>query len=290
MRDRPPPRSGVCFFRGASRRRSDWDDTNYSPNRTVADRPDEESSTFIAQELSNLRRIISDFAYLTEARTHLVDEYQPQTLSSQVSSLSWQPEYQSEIIEAIIVQGPTYSANAGASVGSAGKVTSPGVLALITQTGAALPPGQYAVSGTIFADGTVAAIDDDNMELLVGNNVISTLSYSAQANGIPVPYGPYILNLPGGGTNVKIFAINAGTLNSVYHASIIITPLPNSPFTLQLGKRVWSLSLPPSGILVIPNVHFRLDEGDARILTASNAGDWSVELMGYQNPRLRYRE
>jgi hypothetical protein len=61
--------------------------------------------------------------------------------------------------------------------------------------------------------------------------------------------------------------------------SIIITG-PTGSITLQLGDRVWSLTIPASGIIVISPIAVMLERSDLRILTASVTGQYTLELMG----------
>lgn len=66
--------------------------------------------------------------------------------------------------------------------------------------------------------------------------------------------------------------------------SIIITG-PTGVITLQLGDRVWSLTIPASGILVIAPVALLLDRTDDRILRSATAGAFTLELMGRADKR-----
>jgi hypothetical protein len=66
--------------------------------------------------------------------------------------------------------------------------------------------------------------------------------------------------------------------------SIIIVG-PAGTVTLQLGDRIWALTIPASGILVIAPVGVRLSRADARILTAGTPGAYSLELCGIADRR-----
>jgi hypothetical protein len=66
--------------------------------------------------------------------------------------------------------------------------------------------------------------------------------------------------------------------------SIIITG-PTGAITLQLGDRVWALTIPTSGVLVIAPVAILLSRGDARVLTPASAGIFTLELMGVADRR-----
>lgn len=67
--------------------------------------------------------------------------------------------------------------------------------------------------------------------------------------------------------------------------SILITG-PASAVTLQLGDRVWALTIPASGFLFIgAPLAIYLGRDDPRILTAQAAGNYSLELMGHCDTR-----
>ncbi len=83
--------------------------------------------------------------------------------------------------------------------------------------------------------------------------------------------------------------------DEVIESVVVQGPTTPSPatvgpaFTLKLGRRVWSLLLPPTGILVIGPLHINLDRNSDRYITSAVAGDWSLELMGYADVRYRYK-
>lgn len=170
LRESAAAASELYSFR-RSRRHRNGEFTPKPLDRTVADRSDDELSAYIRQEMQQLRRVVSDLAYLIESRTTEVDEKAYAQLTAQLTQFSTQAEYQSEIIETIVVTGP-----------------------------------------------------------------------------------------------------------------------PNSAFTLQLGSaaRVWNLNTGPNGFCNLINLKIRLDELDQRQLTSAVVGNWTLELMGRQNPRLRF--
>lgn len=71
--------------------------------------------------------------------------------------------------------------------------------------------------------------------------------------------------------------------------SVVVTGPAGTAYTLQLGKRIWTLQMPAAGIYVIAPLKLSLDRDDARILTSNTAGDWTLELMGYADIRYRYK-
>jgi hypothetical protein len=66
--------------------------------------------------------------------------------------------------------------------------------------------------------------------------------------------------------------------------SIIITG-PAGAVVLQLGNRIWNLTIPAAGILVIAPIRLELVRSDNRILTAQTPGQYGLELMGYVDER-----
>lgn len=80
-----------------------------------------------------------------------------------------------------------------------------------------------------------------------------------------------------------ITVLPAFEINEVIES--IIVSGPPSAVTLQLGDRVWPLTIPASGILVIAPIALRLGRNDTRQLVAAVAGDYTFELMGYADNR-----
>lgn len=269
----------------------------YEPRREVRD---EEIPVIPGNEFRNmitdLRKAWADFGNILEDRTHRVDEYQVQSLGpTSASTVTLQPEYEvSEIIEAIIVTGPETSAVQGNSICSnVGQVTNPTAGTAIV-TLASVPAGQYQAS--VFADfnGTLAAGDLDNMQFQVGATVIRQLAANiTSAGSAENAFVNSIITVPPGGATLSVNAIaNASGATAGYRAQIILTPLTVNAlpsFSLQLGKRYWTLLLPASGILPIAPVRFSLGRNDVRQLTSSVPGDWSLELCGYANFTESYR-
>lgn len=66
--------------------------------------------------------------------------------------------------------------------------------------------------------------------------------------------------------------------------SVIVTG-PTGQINLQLGDRLWTLTIPASGILVIAPISILLGRSDARILTPAAAGVYTLELMGIADRR-----
>lgn len=66
--------------------------------------------------------------------------------------------------------------------------------------------------------------------------------------------------------------------------SIIITGPPGN-VTVQLGDRIWPLTIPATGILVIAPIIVLLGRNDIRQITASTPGQYGLELSGYCDTR-----
>jgi len=66
--------------------------------------------------------------------------------------------------------------------------------------------------------------------------------------------------------------------------SIIITG-PTGAVTLRLGDRIWQLTIPAAGILVIGYVGVVLGRQDDRILTPQTPGTYTLELCGIADRR-----
>lgn len=68
--------------------------------------------------------------------------------------------------------------------------------------------------------------------------------------------------------------------------TVIVTG-PTGAITLQLGDRLWALTIPASGILVIAPVAILLGRSDSRILTPAAAGIYTLELCGIADRRFK---
>jgi hypothetical protein len=66
--------------------------------------------------------------------------------------------------------------------------------------------------------------------------------------------------------------------------SVLITGPPGN-VTVQLGDRIWPLTIPASGFLLIAPISIFLGRSDSRILTAATPGQYSLELSGYCDTR-----
>lgn len=272
------------------------------PNERREVTHDEEQAIIPATEfrymLLDLRKAWADLGNVLEDRTHRVDEYQVQTLGSTLATqVALQPEYEvSEIIEAIIVTGP---ANEPASLQAAtvpAGITNPAANATIVSISSVAlqsiaPIGTpFNVQWTAELSGTIQGGDHDNMYL---SSPLGTIRQQGEFPGAVGVYPQQGLTgfVPGSaGINVQANAA-ASNISAVYSASITATvdAVAEAPFTLKLGKRVWNLLLPTSGILCIAPVRFSLGRNDDRILTSSVPGDWSLELCGFANFTESYR-
>lgn len=262
----------------------------------------EEEPRLADQEVRNLRQDLrdmwADIANLAEDTTHRVDEYRVQTLSVDANTgVTLQPEYEvGEIITSVIVTGPVNSAQSVTSEGQTG--ATPAQNATVASISAALlqsigPVGTaFDVQWETSLVTAAAAGDANNFYLSSPLNTLRQQGINPGAIG-----GPYVQQglqrfVPGAaGINIQVGQAGAGTAGAIYAGSLTATvsSLVDAPFTLKLGKRVWNLLLPPTGILVIAPVQFSLGRNDDRILTSPVPGDWALELCGYANFTESYR-
>lgn len=100
-----------------------------------------------------------------------------------------------------------------------GSVTSPAGAGTIVSTGT-LPLGLYRVQIKCYIDGTVAAAtDDDNVKLTINSSGISGKVLSVPSNGQIAYYDFYAE-----ANNVTVATAAAGSVGSIYHANIVVTP------------------------------------------------------------------
>jgi hypothetical protein len=63
---------------------------------------------------------------------------------------------------------------------------------------------------------------------------------------------------------------------------------PTGGISVQLGDRVWNLTIPATGVIVIAPVAILLGRSDVRQLTATTPGEYTLELMGHADDRYQY--
>lgn len=66
--------------------------------------------------------------------------------------------------------------------------------------------------------------------------------------------------------------------------SILITG-PTGTVTVQLGERVWNLTIPASQFILISPLWLQISRNEPRILTAQTPGEYTLELMGHADER-----
>lgn len=66
--------------------------------------------------------------------------------------------------------------------------------------------------------------------------------------------------------------------------SVLITG-PTGSITVQLGDRVWNLTIPASGFILISPLWLQLARDEPRTLTSATPGDYTMELMGHADER-----
>ena len=66
--------------------------------------------------------------------------------------------------------------------------------------------------------------------------------------------------------------------------AILITG-PTGAITVQLGNRVWNLTIPASQFILISPLWLQIGRDEPRVLTAQTPGDYTLELMGHADER-----
>lgn len=227
-----------------------------------------------------MSRILDDYARRQASLDRPVDELcRPQTLVADSElTITWKPEFERfwERITHAIITGPS----AGVSVG-AGSNTKTSPVANANFGTITLPDGNYVVNWVVSLGGTLSATDVDNFEATLNGSVIATAQMQGVAGVYPQP--PFNITVTGG--NLVFKTPGAGTASSVYTAAWSVQPVNGFPVNLQLGDRQWPLVIPSTGILSISTGCMLLTPQDARVLTATFPGDYSVELMGWADVR-----
>lgn len=240
-----------------------------------------------------LQKSLDDIAQFYLDTTNRVDEYRVQSLAGEsLTTESLQPDYEcDEIITSVVVTGPVTLSSPAEQFNLTGSTAAAPAAGTAVVTGPLMQAGIYEVEWTVeLSAGPPTAADQNNFGLYV-NGVLTATSVNPGAVGTYpqqtlVDIGP-LANL----SQIIVKNIGAGSAATVYSANIvgILQPANAPTYTLQLGKRAWTLQLPPSGIQVIGPIQIKMGRSDQRNLIASVAGDWSMELMGFAETGRRGR-
>lgn len=259
--------------------------------QTVPNAPVSFDPQYTERLVNQIKKSMESLSTYFVDQSNRVDSYRPQSLTGEsLTTEPLQPAYEcDEIITSVIVTGPTSTGPGEVNTISAnGAITAPIAGASISGPITLAAGVVYSVTATVYVDGTVVTTtDDDNMKFGGTSGPANHLAYAA---GLPPQ--SYTWQVTGNGGIISIINNNAGSAAAVYHAMITATPVVSelgTSFSLQLGRRAWNLLLPPTGILVIAPIQIALGRSDTRQLSASVAGDWSFELMGYADTGRRGR-
>jgi hypothetical protein len=144
---------------------------------------------------------------------------------------------------------------APASATAQGAVTDPGaggIIASITST--KLSTGSYAISGSVYLDGTITSADADNFKLVASGATVATLNCPGVIN-TPAPFGPIVITFPfpPGPSNVSVQAVAAASgAAAKYHAQLTATPAGPAPVATA-GQTPTGAYLPAGTVLTVDN-------------------------------------
>lgn len=252
----------------------------YAPDREA------EHPGYEAEGMAQFGEALELIARAAENRSNPVDEYNSAAISGAGSSasLTVQPTYEMmpEKIETVIVTGPQPQQPAASVYGIANAPVAAGQQ--ITST--TLQPGTYIINWTAGLGGTTGAVDANNFALELNGVTVATSVNPSTTGAVTAQTVLYLtVTQPN-----SVLSVNAGattpTTTAIYRSSLTAAS-QGSAFTLQLGDRIWSLVLPPSGILVIGPMALLLSRTDARILTPSIPGIYTLELCGIADRRFK---
>jgi hypothetical protein len=222
----------------------------------------------IASGLKGLALRLDDFRYP-------VDEYETNTVSESNNGVEVQPTYEfmTERIESVIVTGPSGITDAVDTAITAGV----GAYTATIPLGANLS-GFYAETTPGTATSTTVTVTG-----ALGGTLTFEFTQTASGPGSQL-YQPFNPPLTPASPSVPIVvtfngsaSTNAGNLSAYYTQP--------ATFTLQLGDRQWSLTMPASGVLVIAPLSLMLSRADRRLVSSASPGNWTLELMGWGDER-----
>lgn len=168
---------------------------------------------------------------------------------------------------------------------SSGSVTDPAANGIITSTSDP-PAGLYTYTALAYLSGTVAAGDQNNMQLsqsLVQN--LGKFELPAVANQIATLNGQVYLN---GNQNLAVSAIAAGSGSSVvYNAAIYLQPLASSLYSvnIQISDRLIPVPYAPGFFVASFTKGMQVDIHQKINFQVSPAAQCFFEIMGYADRR-----
>lgn len=71
--------------------------------------------------------------------------------------------------------------------------------------------------------------------------------------------------------------------------AVLVTGPATTAFTVNLGKRAWTLQTNAQGFVILAPLKLSLGRFDQRVLNSITAGAWSLELMGHADIGYRYK-
>jgi hypothetical protein len=254
-----------------------------------------EPMKYIALALVHLKAELAKLPKMIEDRSRLVDEYQVNAIwnvAESVSLVEVFPQFEiNERIQTITVTGPP-------ATSADNLVTNPGagnpaifVLPTASQILAITGSYQNASGGNEFPNVQIQDASGNQIaQIPLGQvNAATTVQFyisvggfaqqGAGTNNVFMPL-PNLGILPAG---YRVFMAAIGGTDVITNFRVITVSQPL--FNLQLGDRVWSLTLPASGILVMSDVNILLGRNDRRVLTSSLPGEWTLELTGFADNR-----
>jgi hypothetical protein len=206
-----------------------------------AETSQEHANELIVNELINL-------AAKTVDLSRPVDEYR--SVSGNVLSLEVLPDYElDELIETIIITANPYVSGPAPSTPNSGSVLATGVAQQNTNT--------YPVQVVISANGATIT--------------------NVSVNGITVGTAAGTYTVPAFGSISVAYTVATPTWVWTNAGGLYV---PNT-VVLQLGDRVWNITMPPWGVWSQDGMRLRLARHDRRIVTQSVSGPLTLNLCGH---------
>lgn len=180
-------------------------------------------------------------------------------------------------------------AQPASSLTNDGSVTSPGAGGIIAQL-LNVPKGIYNAYVYFNIAGTVAqGTDNNNIFLFVSGGTPNTSTLDNEIVAGPQPFGPILISTPGGAA-VQVKANVAGTVGSIYAATLVLSPVVSQgagagTATLILGDR--TIPLPyNAGSFIMDSLHgIQTDIRKPYSLTITPPSQCYLEILGYSDYR-----
>lgn len=174
--------------------------------------------------------------------------------------------------------GAPATPQAGLSVEGSASVTSPALGATIASV--TLPQGTWTINWAVRTSGTVAAADNNNMQLQQGAAVLEVADVPQGASNVSQQQA-VVVTVPAGGATISVNAIALATVGAIYTAQINATPgetlAAYAPLPDLLLRSGWQLQVTATGLQVGDQISAAFALVDMFPSGYASGADWQAD-------------